>query len=75
MLREYSYHEQLQDHHEHRHDPKTDHDNYHALEHEYRHDITEQIRQTRSMQHEYHQEMERQQAKEININNDIGITY
>ena len=75
MLREYSYHEQLHDHHEHRHDPKTDHDNYHALEHEYRHDITEQIRQTRSMQHEYHQEMEHEHKRQISINNDIGITY
>jgi len=67
MLREYSYHEQLHDHHEHRHDTKTDHDNYHAPEHEYRHDITEQIRQTRSMQHEH--------KRQISINNDIGITY
>ena len=75
MLREYSYHEQLHDHHEHRHDPKTDHDNYHALEHEYRHDIIEQIRQPRSMQHEYHQEMEHEHKRQISINNDIGITY
>jgi hypothetical protein len=71
-----SYHEHLHDHHEYRHDLKTDHyDNYHALEHEYRHDITEQIRQTRSMQHEYHKEMEHEHKRQISINNDIGITY
>ena len=75
MLREYSYHEQLHDHHEYRHDLRTDHDSYHALEHEYRHDITEQIRQTRSMQHEYHQEMEHEHKRQISINHDIGITY
>ena len=76
MLREYSYHEQLHDHHEYRHDLKTDHyDNYHALEHEYRDDITANIRQTRSMQHEYHQEMEHEHKRQISINNDIGITY
>ena len=44
MLREYSYHEQLHNHHEYRHDLKTDHyDNYHALEHEYRHDIAKPL--------------------------------
>lgn len=75
MLRGDSYYEQLHNHHEYRHDRKTDHDNYHTLEHEYRDDITAHIRQTRSMQHEYYQEMERQQAREININHDIGITY
>ena len=75
MLRGDSYYEQLHNHHEYRHDLRTDHDNYHALEHEYRHDITEQIRQTRSMQHEYHQEMEHEHKRQISINNDIGITY